>query len=181
VFGKRAGCYSAKRALDNNHLDVDWDQVEEEFNSILKISANEQTRGLRPFEIRRTVQNLMWGKVSFFKNAEDLNIALRKFERIREEELPKMYTKSRTNIYDYDLVEAVETYHMLETAEMIARASLLREESRGAHQREDYPETDNRNWLSNIYIRTVDSKMILEKRPIIATEIAAEEIIKSGI
>ena len=39
---------------------------------------------------------------------------------------------------------------MLEVAQVLTCASLLRTESRGAHYREDYPEKDDENWLKNI-------------------------------
>jgi succinate dehydrogenase/fumarate reductase flavoprotein subunit len=41
---------------------------------------------------------------------------------------------------------------MLDAAQMIANAALQREESRGTHFREDYPERDDKNWLKTINI-----------------------------
>jgi hypothetical protein len=41
---------------------------------------------------------------------------------------------------------------MLIGSELIARSALTREDSRGAHFREDFPETDNKGWLKNIYM-----------------------------
>jgi succinate dehydrogenase/fumarate reductase flavoprotein subunit len=49
--------------------------------------------------------------------------------------------------FNNELVEAVEISNMIESAEIIARAALLREESRGGHYREDYPERDDKNWV----------------------------------
>jgi succinate dehydrogenase/fumarate reductase flavoprotein subunit len=50
-------------------------------------------------------------------------------------------------------VEAVEAMHMVLTARTIVGSALQREESRGAHQRVDFPETDNANWLRHIVFR----------------------------
>ncbi|WP_216851220.1 FAD-binding protein [Acidisphaera sp. L21] len=47
-------------------------------------------------------------------------------------------------------IEAVEAMHMVLTARTIVGSALQREESRGAHQRVDFPKTDNSNWLRHV-------------------------------
>jgi len=51
--------------------------------------------------------------------------------------------------FNYELVEALELGHMLLQAEVIMASALEREESRGAHFREDFPERDDRQWLKH--------------------------------
>lgn len=51
-------------------------------------------------------------------------------------------------------IEACELDHMLVTAQMIVEAALRRTESRGAHQRRDYPRQDDANWLKHTGFRT---------------------------
>jgi succinate dehydrogenase/fumarate reductase flavoprotein subunit len=70
-------------------------------------------------------------------------------------------------MFNNELMEAIELSNMIESAEIITRAALLREESRGAHYREDYPETDNKNWLKNIAIRKEGGKMKITATPIV--------------
>ena len=48
--------------------------------------------------------------------------------------------------------QALDLRNMLESSMLIARSALAREESRGAHYREDFPNTDHANWLKNIYL-----------------------------
>jgi len=48
--------------------------------------------------------------------------------------------------------QALDMRNMLTASELIARSALMREDSRGAHYREDFPDTDHGNWLKNIYI-----------------------------
>lgn len=51
-------------------------------------------------------------------------------------------------------IEACELDHMLSTAQMIVKAALLRTESRGAHQRRDYPQQNDADWLKHTGFRT---------------------------
>ena len=48
--------------------------------------------------------------------------------------------------------QALDLRNMLTTSALIARSALAREDSRGAHYREDFPNTDQANWLKNIYL-----------------------------
>ena len=48
--------------------------------------------------------------------------------------------------------QALDLRNLLAASEWICRSTLLREESRGAHYREDFPSTDHANWLKNIYL-----------------------------
>ena len=54
------------------------------------------------------------------------------------------------------------------TAEMIVRSALLRRESRGAHYREDYPETDP-SWLKHTRVTKKDGVMELAAAPVTIT------------
>jgi succinate dehydrogenase/fumarate reductase flavoprotein subunit len=69
-------------------------------------------------------------------------------------------TTNKSKRYNLEWVEALETKNIVEVAEMVLRAALMRTESRGAHERSDYPEEDP-NWLKNIIVQKVDNKMQL--------------------
>jgi L-aspartate oxidase len=60
---------------------------------------------------------------------------------------------------------------MVDVAEMIVRSALFREESRGAHYREDFPETDP-TWVKHTRIK---KNMELGKTPVIITKRNPEE------
>ena len=49
--------------------------------------------------------------------------------------------------------QALDMRNMLAASELIARSALARQESRGAHYRQDFPRSDDANWLKNIYIK----------------------------
>jgi fumarate reductase flavoprotein subunit len=53
----------------------------------------------------------------------------------------------KTNVYNTDLLQALELGSMLDCAEAVAQSALARKESRGAHQRLDFAERDDKNFL----------------------------------
>jgi fumarate reductase flavoprotein subunit len=53
----------------------------------------------------------------------------------------------KTNVYNTDLLQALELGSMLDCAEAVAVSALARKESRGAHQRIDFAERDDKNFL----------------------------------
>jgi succinate dehydrogenase/fumarate reductase flavoprotein subunit len=65
-----------------------------------------------------------------------------------------------------ELFRKIELRNILLVAEMVCRAALMREESRGSHLRHDFPQEDNRNWLQNIYIKKHGTEMVLTAKPV---------------
>lgn len=59
----------------------------------------------------------------------------------------------------HDLVKCIEAEAMALGGELFYKASMLRKESRGFHQREDYKEQDNENWLKWIIVQNKDGEM----------------------
>lgn len=80
-------------------------------------------------------------------------------ERMKQEELPKLYAVDNNTRYNKERVEALEAVNMVLVTEMVSKAALRREESRGAHFRTDFPQTDNENWLVNIVIKQEQNMM----------------------
>jgi succinate dehydrogenase / fumarate reductase flavoprotein subunit len=68
-------------------------------------------------------------------------------------------------------VEAVEVPMMLDTAEVMLRAALFREESRGNHYREDFPHQDDENWLCHTLIQKVEGELRIAKKEVELTEL----------
>ena len=78
--------------------------------------------------VRKRVQRLMWERVGIRRSRESLMRALREFEQIAQASLRR------------------PSRNFLTVATLIARSALWREESRGAHFRQDYPAPDDNGW-----------------------------------
>ena len=110
--------------------------------------------------------------VGVVRNEDGLSAAIGIFGSLAERDLPSMAPATRDRIANYDWIEALEVQAMVPLAGMIASAALRRTESRGAHFREDYPDTNDTDWLRNIRVRRDGEGVSFEVVPV-APDMAA--------
>jgi succinate dehydrogenase/fumarate reductase flavoprotein subunit len=65
-----------------------------------------------------------------------------------------------------ETLEKMEVKNAILVGEMITRCALMREESRGAHFRKDFPKTDDQKWRGNIFLKKTGDGMSLKFRPL---------------
>ena len=82
----------------------------------------------------------MWEKVGPFRTAEKLSAALERIRKMKRK-LFDLCIGAEAR-YNLDLQDWFELRAMLTTAEAVVKSALARTESRGAHQREDFPAPD---------------------------------------
>ena len=71
----------------------------------------------------------------------------------------------------------IDVTNLITVCRMVVSSAHCREESRGAHYREDFPETDNVDWLKNIYQKKgAGFQMELTQQPVILNRFKREEI-----
>jgi succinate dehydrogenase / fumarate reductase flavoprotein subunit/fumarate reductase (CoM/CoB) subunit A len=103
------------------------------------------------------LKTLMWGKVGAFRNARDLAAARERVRAMRQHDLDDLAVSPHA-VHNTSLVEWFELRNGLLAAEAVATAALAREESRGAHQRDDFPQADDR-FLANQRLSLVDGEL----------------------
>ena len=146
VFGKRAGRAAAAYAATASYVelpDAPAARVEEDLETI-------RTRpdGERVADIRRDLQETMDANAQVFRTEESLNQALSDLKVLRKRyEAVSVQDKSRT--FNTDLLEAVELGFLLDIAETVVLGALNREESRGGHFREDFPQRDDARFMQH--------------------------------
>ena len=102
-----------------------------------------RTGGESAVALMGELRRLMWAKVGPFRDRAGLSAALDRIRTIRTEELPRIPVP-REAAFAIELTDWHELRSALLVAEAVAAAALAREESRGAHQRDDFPETSER-------------------------------------
>ncbi|CAM2152801.1 Fumarate reductase flavoprotein subunit [Pararobbsia alpina] len=135
--GHNAADYVAGRDLEA----VDNTQVEAERARIF--APLTRTEGLAPAQVEYKLRRMVNDYLQPPKVTRKMEIGLRRFEEI-EADLDEMRAEN-----PHELMRAAEVRAIRDCAEMAARASLFREESRWGlyHHRVDYPLRDDTNWF----------------------------------
>ena len=110
--------------------------------------------GENSFAVREALEDLMWEKVGVVRNGPDLEKAVAGLQELQSRAAAcGGAAKDGGTTYNSRWNEAINVVNLASTAELIARSALTREESRGAHYRQDFPEQDPR-WLKNIRVKS---------------------------
>jgi len=172
VFGRRAGRHMLNHMkeydflpLPNNHEDFARSQVD----AILSRESGE-----RAANIRSEMQELMMDKASVVRNETVLTEARDGIADLRNR-YDSIIVQDHGSTYNTDLLEALELGAMLDCAESIVFGALSRQESRGAHFREDFEARDDVNWLAHSLIYRTDEGLQLRKKPVSITRFQPKE------
>jgi fumarate reductase (CoM/CoB) subunit A len=143
VFGRRAGV-SASDIAKNSDFDINEEEIEKEEKRI----ENFVKKGIiTPSSIKKELKTIMWDKVAIIRDEKGLTLALNQLNLLKEK-LNDMDVGEDTH-YNKGLQEALEVTNMIEIAILAVKSALIRKESRGAHFREDFPETKD-EWKKSI-------------------------------
>ncbi len=136
VFGKRAGDHAATFARENGDVAIDEAQVESTASAAL--TCFERSSGESPYGIQGELQETMQSLVGIVRTAEDMTRARDAIAGLRARAAEVGVPGNRE--YNPGWHTALDLHSLLTVSEAVARAGLEREESRGAHYREDFPE-----------------------------------------
>jgi succinate dehydrogenase/fumarate reductase flavoprotein subunit len=161
VYGKIAGEDAAEYCLTAELPEIDQQQIDAEYARI--IAPMQRTDGITPYQMEYKLRRMVNDYLQPPKVTTKMEIGLQRFAELRED----MQFLSAPD--PHDLMRAMEIYAILDCAEMAARASLYRTESRWGlyHYRVDYPETDDANWFAHVQLKkNADGEMVCFKRDI---------------
>jgi fumarate reductase flavoprotein subunit len=129
------------------------------------------------YQIRDEIEGLMWEKAGLVRNGKKLTEAADRLTTLLE----KM---GHTNVadryraqYNMEWNSIIDVTNLITVCRMVVNSARCREESRGAHYRDDFPETDNENWLKNIYqIKGDGFQLDLTQKPVMLNRFKREAI-----
>lgn len=143
VFGARAGARAAEWAKDHP---VD---PSAEVETVPGVSDEISGTGdADPSEFKKRLRQVMWEAGGIIRNRERLSSALTEVA-----ELEKKAGMLRVSDDPSEISASLELHSGIRTARMVLQSALKREESRGAHFRDDFPEQDDETWGGHITIR----------------------------
>ena len=144
VFGKRAGAAAAAYASVTEHAELPEEPAAMVAAALDRIREGAGTE--RVADLRGLLQDAMDAGAQVFRTAESLTSTLDVISELQERYL-SVGVQDRGARFNTDLLEAVELGFLLDLAEVVVRGALVREESRGGHFREDFPERDDARFL----------------------------------
>ncbi|MSU51292.1 MAG: FAD-binding protein [Opitutus sp.] len=148
VFGARVGDFVADWVKAARHDEPPRGQIADAQAAVDRFL--ERAGGENPFGLREDLGKLMWGKVGIVRHGAHLAEAITEIAVLRQRAENANTPGGR--LFNLGWQQALDLRNLLTASDLIARSALLREESRGAHHRSDFEQTDNARWLRNIYL-----------------------------
>jgi succinate dehydrogenase / fumarate reductase flavoprotein subunit len=147
VFGRRAGRQMARYAGMVERPYPIADAIEP-VRAELEAIKGREPGGESVAVIRKELQDAMMDNVGVYRDATLLTVALIKVNELRAR-YGKVSIADCGSVFNTELLEAQELGYLLDIALVTVTSALARQESRGAHSREDFPERDDKKWLKH--------------------------------
>jgi succinate dehydrogenase / fumarate reductase flavoprotein subunit len=172
VFGRRGGRHAAKFIKENDWapLPAKADEPARALVSELKNSRGKE----RPADLRDALQDGMMDKASVFRDAKGLTEMREKLRELRAR-YRQAKVEDQSACYNTELLEVIELGGLLDLAEVLVESALVRQESRGAHFREDFPKRDDPNWLKHTLAYKGEKKVDFRYKPVTITKFEPKE------
>jgi len=143
VFGYLSGKNASEFARNAaDFSEIDKEQVSDIIRNATQILNRDS--GTNPYLLHEELENNMQQYVGIIRTRDDLEVGIKHLEKIKED-YRNVRAKGASQ-FNPGWHEALAMRNLLITAEAVARAALLREESRGAHTRADFP-GEQKEWL----------------------------------
>ncbi len=172
VFGRRAGKHMTQFVNQNDFHAL---PKEPEFRARAEVAGFMENPGTEnAADIRTELQQVMMDDAGVFRTGEGLQALETKLEELRNR-FTRVGVRDKGKTFNMDLVETIETGFLLDVAQTIAVSALAREESRGAHMREDFPTRDDVNFLKHTLAYRTSGGLKLRYKPVVLTRFEPKE------
>jgi fumarate reductase flavoprotein subunit len=170
VFGARAGkaaaAFAAEQAGANSSLAA---QAHDEQGRLEQGFLRKNGGRERIAKLRDEMHLIMEESAGIYRTETALKDATGKLKRLQER-FQDLSLDDNSYTFNTELTAALELSYMLDVAQTILQSALERRESRGSHQRTDYPQRDDERFLAHsLAYRTEDDLPRIEYRPVTIT------------
>ena len=149
VFGDRAGRAAAEYALQERPLSPSIQAQAADEKKRLDREFLRKTGGNQPIAaLRSEMQQTMEMSAGIYRTGTLLEEAQANVAELKER-FRQVAIQDRSHTFNTELTAALELSYMLDVAEAVVECALHRTESRGAHQRTDFPQRDDERFLAH--------------------------------
>ena len=171
VFGSRAGKAAAQFALESPRLNtasLDL-QVAEEQERIRRNFFKKEGGTERIFTLRKEMNKTMETSAGIYRSEKSLKESCNKIKELKDR-FSNIIMEDRSVTFNTELTSALELEFMLDVAEAIVYSALERTESRGSHQRTDFPARDDENFLKHSLAYRNDTEPRIDYKDVVITK-----------
>ena len=166
VFGRAAGLRCAETIKPNERQpDLPKDSADK---ALSRLDHLRHANGGTPTAVLRArMQDVMQTNCAVFRTGEVLEEGSKKIHEVVAG-LPDIKVTDRSLIWNTDLIETLEFDNLIAQAVVTMDSAVNRKESRGAHAREDFPDRDDKNWMTHslAWLDPKSFKVTLDSRPV---------------
>ena len=176
VFGGVAGHAAAEFATNNPDLDEAALELQgtDEQQRIARDFINKQGGTERIATLRKEMHETMEEGAGIYRTDAALRTTSEKLVELRER-FANLLIEDRSLTFNTELTSALELDFMLDLALTVTESGLARTESRGSHQRTDYPERDDANFLKHSLAFKTSDGVRIDYKDVVITKWPPEE------
>jgi succinate dehydrogenase / fumarate reductase flavoprotein subunit len=170
VFGKASGDAMVKFLRENpGHRNLPSDAADQTMSRLARLEN--QQGGENVYQVGQDLRRAMQAHCGVFRFPDLLADGVQKIKEISER-VARTEIKDKSKVFNTARIEALELDNLAEVARATMISAEARKESRGAHDRSDFPQRDDRNWLKHtLYYREGDR---LDYKPVKLKPLTAE-------
>jgi succinate dehydrogenase / fumarate reductase, flavoprotein subunit len=173
VYGRLTGRAIADYVVGENFTDFNEEfylnKAKNRLNNLLNREGN-----LRINEVRQGFQDCMSDHCGVFRVEEVMKEGLERLQLLKQQ-MEKVYVDDKETCFNTELIEALELQNLMIVGEMILTSALNRQESRGAHSREDYPLRNDQLFLNHSLAYYDSPNIRIEYMPVVINRFEPKE------
>ena len=173
VYGRRTGAAIAQYVQNRKLPDIDEQRYIKETQTQIQ-SLIDQKGEIRIGELRQNFQDCMTQHCGVFRTDAIMQQGLVELQKLQQQ-YQNIYLDDKGKLWNTEIIEALELRSLIIVAQLILTSALNRQESRGAHYREDYPQRDDENFLKHTLAYYSTAGIELQYKPVAITMFEPKE------
>lgn len=173
VYGRRTGKsiakYVEKRAFPVFNPEIYLQDAKEEITALLTKKGT-----IRIGQLRQQFQDCMTQHCGVFRTEATMREGIKQIGELKRK-YEQIYLDDRGDCWNTELIEAWELQSLMVVGEIILTSALNRQESRGAHSREDFPQRDDQNFLQHTLAYYSPSGIDIDYMPVVIQDFTPVE------